>query len=331
MNNMQSSIPQTKVAIITVTYNSANFIKEYLTSVASFLRGTEHRLILVDNQSQDSNLAIISSFIEQNHLENQIEVLPLAENVGFGRGCNSGAEAAQEYQPSHLWFLNPDTTLLDDSGSELLALFDTQKDVDFAGSILIDEKSTSRAGAFRFPTLMNVFISTMRLGFLDKIFKKYTTAIPIQNKPYTADWLTGASFMVKSSCFRQLQGFDPQYFLYFEEVDLFYRAKKAGFSVWACPASKVFHISGASTGINTKNSAPKRQPQYWFESRRYFYTSNFGKWYFAIIDSVFLICFGFTKIRCKLQGKQHISPPHLASDTFRHSNVAKWLGITPKN
>ena len=110
----------------------------------------------------------------------------------------------------------------------------------------------------------------MRLGILDALFKNHVTAIPIQKQPYTADWLTGASFMVKNECFEALKGFDPHYFLYFEEVDLFYRAKQAGFSVWACPNSQVFHISGASTGINTQHSTPKRQPNYWFESRKYF-------------------------------------------------------------
>jgi GT2 family glycosyltransferase len=319
MNDNLKSIPQTKVAIITVTYNSADFIEQYLDSVAPFLKGSEHQLILVDNESKDNTLEIIEQFAQKHHLDQQIQSIGLEKNLGFGKGCNKGVEAAEAYNPDYLWFLNPDTKVFDNSGKELLALLSGSEDVDFAGSVLVNEQSIKRPGAFRFPTLINVFLSNMRLGVLDKLFPKYTTAVPIEEKPYQADWLTGASFMVKSNCFAQLKGFDPYYFLYFEEVDLFYRAKKAGFSVWACPSSQVFHISGASTGINNRQSKPRRQPDYWFESRRYFYTSNFGTGYFMLVDTVFLISHLFWKLRSKLQRKPDSAIPYLARDTIKHS------------
>ena len=318
MNKQPGSITQPTVAIITVTYNCSDFILPYLESVMPFLEDTLHRLFIVDNASSDNTVELIQAFKTKFDSE-QIHLEPSRENLGFGKGCNKGAEMAQAYQPSHLWFLNPDTRISQDSGLSLLNFFANNTKIDFAGSILTNEHKETRPGAFRFPTLMNVFLSTMKLGVLDKLFSRYTTAAPIEKQAYQADWLTGASFMVKNSRFNALEGFDPFYFLYFEEVDLFYRAKKKGYSVWACPDSQVFHISGASTGINNKKTQLKRRPGYWFESRRYFYLNNFGKAYFAAVDMVFLISHGFWWLRAKLQGKPLDTPEHFVKDIIEHS------------
>ncbi|MGH1485112.1 MAG: glycosyltransferase family 2 protein [Cellvibrionaceae bacterium] len=327
MNNKPESITHTKVAIITVTYNSESFINEYLASLIPFLENTEHQLILVDNQSSDNTLGLLDAFIKQNkQLQDQIKVIPLEQNIGFGKGCNKGAVAAQEYKPTYLWFLNPDTKVFEDSGSELLALLDKKPDVDFVGSILINEKSEIRAGAFRFPTLTNVFVSAMGIGIVDKLFHRCHTSIPVKQTPYEADWLTGASFMVKNSSFNTLKGFEPYYFLYFEEVDLFYRAKQLGFSVWACPDSKVFHISGASTGINDHKTQAKRKPKYWYESRRYFYMSNFGKLYFTAVDMALIFSHLVWRAKIKIQGQKNTAPLHYIRDILRHSYLFSFWG-----
>ncbi len=316
------SITQANVAIITVTYNSETFIEEYLSSIAEFLQNKHHQLVIVDNASHDSTCSIIEKFATTNGLSNNIQIIPLTENVGFGKGCNKGANIAKENQATHLWFLNPDTKIFPGSGEELLSLI-TEGKTDFAGSVLLNNKSQPRSGAYRFPKLLNIILSNLKLGFLDRMFKKHITAIPIQNDPYKADWLTGASFMTTTKCFSNLKGFDPFYFLYFEEVDLFYRAKKAGHRVCTTPESKVFHISGASTGMNNHKKAQKRRPKYWFESRRHFYIKNFGYCYFAIIDSAFVLTHLAWRARAKIQRKDLNTPPHFLRDIIAHS-CFKW-------
>lgn len=323
------SITQAHVAIITVTYNCSDFVEDYLTAITPFLQQSSHQLILVDNDSSDNTCEIIRRFIDEHSLTNNITLIASDDNLGFGKGCNLGATTAQPLNPTHLWFLNPDTRVFEDSGAQLLSLFKHNSQVDFAGSVLVNEHMESRAGAFRFPSLTNVCLSSLKLGILDKLLPKFTTAAPIEKTPYTADWLTGASFMVKAKCFYALDGFDPFYFLYFEEVDLFYRAKQKDFSVWACPDSKVFHMSGASTGINQQNNNPqiqhKRQPSYWFESRRHYYTSNYGKLYFAAVDATFIICHLLWKLRSKLQNKADDTPAFFVRDILSHGYPKQWF------
>jgi N-acetylglucosaminyl-diphospho-decaprenol L-rhamnosyltransferase len=321
------SITQPHVAIITVTYNSHDFIEAYLTSITPFITHGTHRLFIIDNNSTDNTCQLIKQYRQQHQLLEHIHIIELPKNIGFGKGCNAGIEAAKTYSPSHYWLLNPDTKVFDNSGDALLSFMQQHPNVDFAGSVLVNSKQQPRAGAFRFPMLTNVILSTLKLGFLDKHFNQYTTAIPISDNPYTADWLTGASFMTKAECLYQLNGFDPAYFLYFEEVDLFYRAKKAHLSVWACPSSHVFHISGASTGINDHKKAVKRLPSYWFESRRHYYSSNHGTLYFALTDTALILCKILWKIRAKIQNKEDDTPPYFIGDIIKHSILKNIFGF----
>lgn len=325
------SITQTHIAIITVTYNSGDFIEDYLDSINSFLSNSNHIAVIVDNDSSDNTCAIINQYAEKHSLEEHIIVAPQKQNIGFGKGCNKGIELAKDYSPSHFWFLNPDTKIFPDSGEELFSFLTTQSDADFAGSTLVNRNNIPRAGAFRFPTLINVCLSTLKLGILDRLFRSHTTAIPIENKPYQADWLTGASFMVKAQCIYQLQGFDPFYFLYFEEVDLFFRAKQLGFNVWACPNSKIFHISGASTGINNHKKAIKRLPTYWFESRQYFYRKNYGRLYLVAVDLMQIICHFIWAGRAKIQNKEDDTPPYFVQDIIRNDFFKLKKKNTTKN
>jgi GT2 family glycosyltransferase len=313
------------VAIITVTYNSHDFIGDYLTSITPFISNSAHQLFIIDNASTDTTCQQIKHYREQHQLLEQLHIIELPQNIGFGKGCNAGIQAAKEYSPTHFWLLNPDTKVFNDSGHALISFMQQNPHADFTGSVLVNNKRTPRAGAFRFPLLSNVILSTLKLGILDRLFSQHTTAIPISEKPYAADWLTGASFMAKAECLYQLNGFDPSYFLYFEEVDLFYRAKKANYSVWACPNSHVFHISGASTGINNHKKAIKRLPAYWFESRSYYYSSNHGALYFTLTDAALITCTILWKIRAKIQNKDNDTPPYFIRDIIKHSYIANML------
>ncbi|MCR6652549.1 MAG: glycosyltransferase [Cellvibrionaceae bacterium] len=157
---------------------------------------------------------------------------------------------------------------------------------------------------------------------MDKLFPNYNNTAPLQHSPFPTDWVSGASFMVRSETFKHLGGFDPFFFLYFEEVDLFLRAKRAGYRTLFCPASVVFHESGASTGINKKNTQEiKPRPDYWFESRRYFYLQRFGRVYFLAVDAAFLLGQCLYRIKTMMTGKPANEPPKLISTIFRFSGL----------
>ena len=93
--------------------------------------------------------------------------------------------------------------------------------------------------------------------------------------------MTGACLMVRSELLRQVGLLDEGYFLYFEEMDFCARARRAGWSIWHVPASRVVHLGGAATGIN---AGRKRRPRYWYDSRRRFFVRNYGIASLALAD-----------------------------------------------
>jgi N-acetylglucosaminyl-diphospho-decaprenol L-rhamnosyltransferase len=313
--------PSAEVAIVTVTYNGEDFIEDFLTATCAQL---DHpslitHLILVDNNSSDHTLQVAQDFIDRHGLQKRVTLVPQSENLGFGTGCNIGVEAAKKYNPKFYWFLNPDTQIFPDTGIELINFFRVREAADFVGSRLVDRDNVPRPSAFRFPSATSEFCRAIRLGFVDRLVPHGQIAMPVSNLPHSADWLTGASFMVKSEVFDQLGGFDPAFFLYFEEVDLFYRAKQNGFSCWFNPHSSVYHFAGASTGISSSRKSATRRPQYWFDSRRYFYCKNFSHFYFALCDIAAIAGLALWKLRLLLQHKDSRDPPGLLQDIAANS------------
>lgn len=306
--------------IITVTYNCESFIDDFLQSVAMELShpSTAH-LIIVDNLSADQTVPRVERFIQDNALSEKITLLPQERNLGFGAGCNVGVAAAHCFNPKYYWFLNPDTKIFSQTLPQLTHFLDTNADAGFVCSQLVNEGGEARASGFRFPTMTTEFLRSLRVGVVDRLFGRNTIDIPVSTEAHKADWLTGASFMVRAEAFAALGGFDEAFFLYFEEVDLCFRANQRNLERWVNPASQVYHMAGASTGIVMNRKALKRRPGYWFDSRRHYFCKNHGVLYFALVDVVVIVGLSLFKLRGLIQRKESNDPPQLLRDHARNS------------
>jgi GT2 family glycosyltransferase len=139
------------------------------------------------------------------------------------------------------------------------------------------------------------------------------------------DWVPGASMMIRRAVTDAIGGLDENYFLYFEETDFCLRAKRAGFSTWYVPESRVMHIAGQSTKVTERNAVPKRLPAYWFESRRRYFVANHGVGYAMAADVIALVAHGLGSLKRAAQRHDNVGAPHFLADLARHS--ALW----PKN
>lgn len=317
--------PAIDTAIITVTYNCEDFIDDFLIAVEPELSDPARQtmLVVVDNLSADATTARVAAFVEKHGLQEKVVLCPQNQNLGFGAGCNVGVASARPFGAKYYWFLNPDTKIFPETRPNLLKLLDANPAAGFAGSQLVNEQGVARPSAFRFPSVISEFCGHLRLGLMDRLFRHKQVAIPVSETAHRADWLTGASFIAKAHAFDRLDGFDEAFFLYFEEVDLFFRARAQGFESWIEPSSKVYHMAGASTGIASGRKAAKRRPQYWFDSRRYFYCKNFGKVHFALSDIAALGGLLLWKLRARVQRKTDDDPPHFLKDIARNSIFAR--------
>ncbi|WP_054113054.1 glycosyltransferase family 2 protein [Marinagarivorans algicola] len=315
---IQSDNCDNKVAIITVTYNASGFIRAYLDSVAALIASdSRFSAFIVDNNSPDHTAEIVTEYISEKGLDGAVNFHLAAENAGFGAGCNLGASLAGD--ADYYWFLNPDTEFSLEAGTQLLNGLINHKHIAALGSVLQNMDGRIVVGAFRFPFAMTTFLSHACIGVFDKMFSNKT--LHYSNDGDSADWLTGASFMMRREAFCAVDGFDERFFLYFEEVDLFYRLKQLGYRSQISVGSVVHHIAGASTGVTehtTQNHLP-RKPAYWFESRRYFYLKNFGRTYLIFIDVIFVFANLLHRLKNLLTGRHVARPERLLRDIIAFS------------
>lgn len=313
--------PSHTLAIITVNYKTPGLV---LASIESLMADSENlppfKMFIVDNASDDESITIISNYLRTHDLEDRIELMASMRNGGYAAGNNLALERVlADLRYTHVWLLNPDTRIRPGAGTALLEFMDANPQAAMAGSRLEDEDSTPQVSAFRYPSAMSELLGSMKLGPLDKLFSKHLVPMPLQDEPFQADWLAGASLMIRREFIDQVGLMDENYFLYFEEVDYCFQIRQEGGEIWYVPQSRVFHAVGAATGISDlRNKAPRR-PQYWFDSRRRYLLKNNGKFQTLLADTAHVGGFALWRLRSMIQRKPDIDPPQFLGDSWKNS------------
>lgn len=260
-----------KIAISTVNYKTAELALNSCALIVEKFK-QDCNIFIVDNHSQDGSAALITQRIAERNWGDQVQFIPLSSNGGFASGSNAGIREALKLDCDYIMLLNPDTEIREGAITALAHFLDTHPEVGIAGSQLENADGGAENSAHYFLTPFGELVDTARLGVLTKLLSTYEVTPPRQDVAHQCDWVSGSSMMVRREIFENVGLLDEAYFLYFEEVDFFFRVKKAGWQTWYVPDSKVMHIEGAATGIKSN----KRRPAYWYESRRRYYVKNHG-------------------------------------------------------
>jgi GT2 family glycosyltransferase len=202
--------------------------------------------------------------------------------------------------------------------TELVRFMDERRDVGLAGSRLEDPDGTPQVSAFRFHSILSEFEHGVRLGPVSKALSKWRVAPPVPSEPGPADWVCGASLIVRREVFEKVGLLDERYFMYYEEVDFCLKAKRAGFACWYVPSSRVVHLVGSASGVSDARKHRKRRPAYWFESRRLYFVQNHGRVYALLADAAYATAFALWRVRRLVQRKPDTDPPRFLWDFVRH-------------
>lgn len=229
-------------SIIIINYNLAKEIEDCLISLLPIVdsqKNLKYEIIIVDNNSPDKKLPDTEKIFKQDN----IKFYYLDENLGFGKGCNYGFTKATG---KYLCFLNPDTIIKEDIFSPLIDFFEKDKSIGIIGP-----KQQVRTPFFDFSAgfYPNVFIELFSLlgvsVFLEAFIIYVLTKIK-RNKIIKVDWILGAAIFIKSELFERINGFDKDYFMFSEEVDLCKRVSKQGLKIIYYPKYRIYHIGSVS-------------------------------------------------------------------------------------
>jgi N-acetylglucosaminyl-diphospho-decaprenol L-rhamnosyltransferase len=315
---MTSNAPVLNVAVVIVTYKSAQLTIECLRSIQAerATEGLNIRAIVVDNASGD--FPAIEQVLEPNGWSSWVTLILAPVNGGFAYGNNLGIQRAYATgSPDYVHLLNPDTEVRSGAIGSLVRFLETRPDVGIAGSSFEYLDGREWPMAFRFPTLVSELSQGLQLGLVTRLLKRWTVATPMTQIAQPIDWICGASMMVRSAVFAAIGGLDENYFLYFEETDFCYRAKQAGFPTWYVPESRVMHIMGQSTKITDKRFITDRMPAYWFESRTRYFVVTSGIGHAMLIDVVALMANSLGLLKRIALRRPRV--PHYIRDLLKHS------------
>lgn len=231
------------LSIIIVSYNTKKITKDCIESIDRSLTGSniQYEVVVVDNDSRDGSQELLETISKnpQTHLVYKQS----GKNLGFGKGNNFGVKIAQG---KYILLLNSDTIILNRSIEKLYNFYvENEKQVHFLGAKLLNHDLTPQPSACRFFTLPVIFATLLLKGD----YWGLTRSSP--NKFCQVDWISGACIMTTKKLYQQLNGFDEDIFMYMEEVDLLYRARKLDLNTYFFPDSQIIHLGSASSNGKT--------------------------------------------------------------------------------
>ncbi|MFN3530273.1 MAG: glycosyltransferase family 2 protein [Bacteroidia bacterium] len=228
---MKNSNHKPLLSIIVVSYNCCELLHNCLFSLRPYLQADRDELIVVDNASTDESVSMLERLFPE------VKLLASGSNLGFGRANILGL---QEARGDYVFLLNPDTVVHGDVLQALLDFFndDAHKEVGVAGFQLLDSAGRPDISAGNFPSLIQLVLEL----FPSRLFP-YRLQSRLVKDYIEVDYVSGADLAFPRKLWEETGGFDPSFFLYYEETEWQYRVMKAGYKRVLIQGPSITHYS----------------------------------------------------------------------------------------
>ncbi len=231
-----------RLSIIIVSWNVRDDLVQSIASVSQNPPTADYEIIVVDNASSDGTVELIRQKYPTVHL------IANDQNEGFAGANNQGFEKATG---EYILFLNPDTIVKPSAFDILLKFMEDNTDVGACGPKLVFEDRRIQQTVRRFPTFAGALhrhtIFKM-VGIFRRAYNKWLMKEFPYDRAADVDQIMGAAFMVRRRVLEEVGTMDNKnFFMYYEEVDLCYRIKKAGHRVVFVPDAEIIHLGGRSS------------------------------------------------------------------------------------
>jgi GT2 family glycosyltransferase len=229
-----------------VPYRAKEEMKVTLNAVFASKTNYSYEVIIVDNDSKDGTVEMIrQDYLGRPEIAAKTTLLENS-NEGFSKGNNRGMALAKG---DYILLLNPDTKVAEDNFQAMLDFMKTHPEVGMATCKLIKANGEIDWASRR--SEPNPKVAFYRLSGLQYLFPKKFGAYNVLNKHVDeeteVDTIVGAYMMISRNCYSKVGGFDEDFFMYGEDVDLCYRVREAGFKIWYYPKTYSYHYKGQSS------------------------------------------------------------------------------------
>jgi N-acetylglucosaminyl-diphospho-decaprenol L-rhamnosyltransferase len=254
------------LSIIIVNWNTRDLLRDCLRSVYQSEGEFAFEVIVVDNCSSDESPGMVHEEFPEVHL------IESSTNAGYACANNLGL---RHLEARYYLLLNPDTVLPPHALEEMVGFMDAHPEAGMAGpKLVMADGSLDLACRRSFPTIENSFYKLFGLSRLfpnSRRFGQYNLTYLDPDEKAEVDSVVGAFMMVRREVVEQVGGLDEQYFMYAEDLDWAWRAKKAGWKVYYYPEVTVLHYKRQASEQN------RRRAQFEFWRAMYiFYNKHYA-------------------------------------------------------
>ena len=232
----------TDLSIIIVNYNVKEFLLNMLDSVQKATKTISAEIIVVDNASDDGSVESIKEKFPS------VKLIVNEKNVGFGAANNI---AMLHASGKYFLLINPDTIVREDTFTKMISFFEQNPEAGIAGCKVLNADGSLQLACRRgFPGPWTSFTKVMGLSTLfpkSRLFARYNLTYLDENKTYEVDAVSGAFMMLRKEVYDKIGGFDQEFFMYGEDLDLCYRTQQAGYKVFYVHSTEIIHYKGEST------------------------------------------------------------------------------------
>lgn len=268
------------LSVVIVSFNTKKLTINCLRSIFRYTKNINCEVIVVDNASTDGS----REDLKKQKLQNKNLMVVFNErNLGFAAANNIGIKRSKG---RYILLLNSDTLIRDNILREIVEWMDKNPKVGIATCALKNLDGSLQGTGGYFPSLIRVFswMTIQDLPFVDHIIKPFH---PMRSKSFSKgsafytkerelDWVTGAFFLFRREIVKDIGLLDEKYFMYVEEVDFCFRAKKKGWRVWYLPQWSIIHYGGAS---GTRELSVLAE----FQGLKRFYKKHYPSWQYPFL------------------------------------------------
>ena len=233
-----TSAGQPSTAVVILNYNGKAHLEKFLADVIR--RSPEASIVVADNGSSDDSLTYISKNFPA------VQVIDIGKNLGFCGGYNY---ALKKIDAEYFILLNNDVEVTEGWIRPLTDLLDKDPNIAAAQPKIL---SYHQRHLFEYAGAGGGFIDILGYPFCrGRIFETLEEDKGQYNDTQPVFWATGACMMIRSKLFKNLGGFDEDFFAHMEEIDLCWRLKRQGYVIAYCGSSAVYHVGGGTLSVGS--------------------------------------------------------------------------------
>lgn len=271
-----------QVSVIIVNYNTKEITNNCIESIKKFTKDIAYEIILIDNASGDGSVDFFSNVENIIFIKSDV-------NLGFGRANNLGAEYAKG---DFLFLLNSDTILIENSILKFYNFFCLNEErlkLGVLGCLMVDEENNINGYGGKIPSIQDLNQRNLkRIPLFRSYVSNSFTKNDLISDYFEIGYVLGADMFLRKDIFEKIGGFDPNYFMYYEESDLQKIINGLGYKHYIFTNTKIIHLEGGSF---SKEYVSNMKRIIIHSSEVYYAKKNYPSQYtgFKVLDFVFLL------------------------------------------